>query len=141
MKLNQLLIVTVVGTQFAVAAFADDATNNSTEAAEIAALKQEIQKLDQKVSDLESQRQAAQPATASSDNAQIQDLDQKVRILSRERENDQDAAAAIAKTAPKITLGANGFGFSSADSNFVATIHGLIQVDSRTFSQDDHVQG
>ncbi|HEY5232407.1 MAG TPA: porin [Verrucomicrobiae bacterium] len=141
MKLNQLLIVTFVGAQFAVAAFADDATNNSTEAAEIAALKQEIQKLDQKVSDLEGRSQVAQPATASSDAAQIQDLDQKVRILSREREIDQDAAATTAKTQPKITLGASGFGFSSADSNFVATIHGLIQVDSRTFSQDDHVQG
>jgi phosphate-selective porin OprO and OprP len=141
MKLNQLLIVTFVGTQFAVAAFADDATNNSTEAAEIETLKQEIQKLDQKVSDLESQHQAAQPSAANSGNAQIQDLDQKVSILERERENDQDAAAAAAKTEPKITLGANGFGFSSADSNFVATIHGQLQLDSRTFSQDDHVQG
>src|SRR5476651_2396276 len=141
MKINQLLIATFVGAQFAVAAFADDATNNSTEAAEIETLKQEIQKLDQKVSDLETQHQVAQPATASSDNAQIQDLDQKVRILSRERENDQDAAAAVAKTAPKITLGANGFGFSSADSNFVATIHGVLQVDIRTFSQDNKVPG
>jgi phosphate-selective porin OprO/OprP len=141
MKINQLLIATFVGAQFAVAAFADDATNNSTEAAEIAALKQEIQKLDQKVSDLESQQQAEQQNASSSDKEQIQELDQKVRILSRERENDQDAAAAVAKTQPKITLGAGGFGFSSADSNFVATIHGLIQVDSRTFSQDNHIPG
>jgi len=142
MKINQLLIVTFVGAQFAVAAFAaDDATTNSTEAAEIEALKQEIQKLDQKVSELESQHQAEQQNASSSDKEQIQELDQKVRILSRERENDQDAAATAAKTQPKITLGANGFGFSSADSNFVATIHGLIQADSRTFSQDNHIQG
>jgi phosphate-selective porin OprO/OprP len=141
MKLNQLLIATFVGAQFAVAAFADDTTNNSTEAAEIENLKQEIQKLDQKVSELETQHQEQQPVAYSADKQQIQDLDQKVRILARERENDQDAAAALAKTQPKITLGAGGFGFSSADSNFVATIHGLIQVDSRTFSQDDHVQG
>jgi phosphate-selective porin OprO and OprP len=141
MKLNQLLIATFVGAQFAVAAFADDAPTNSTETAEIEALKQEIQKLDQKVSDLETQHQAAQPATANSDNAQIQDLDQKIRILERQRENDQDAAATAAKTQPKITLGSNGFGFSSADSNFVATIHGLLQVDSRTFQNNDHVQG
>ncbi|HEX3889949.1 MAG TPA: porin [Verrucomicrobiae bacterium] len=95
-----------------------------------------IQKLDQKVSYLETQHQAAQPATASSDNAQIQDLDQKVRILERQREIDQDAAATVTKTAPKITLGASGLGFSSADSNFVATLHGLIQADSRTFFND-----
>jgi phosphate-selective porin OprO and OprP len=141
MKLNQLLIATFVGAQFAVVAFADDATNNSTEAAQIETLKQEIQKLGQKVSDLESQYQVVQPATANSDNAQIQDLDQKVRVLERQREIDQDTAATVAKTAPKVTLGAGGFGFSSADSNFVATIHGLVQVDSRTFSQDNHVQG
>ena len=141
MKINQLLIATFVGAQFAVAAFADDATNNSTEAAEIETLKQEIQKLGQKVSDLENRQQSEQPATATADKQQIQDLDQRIRILGREREIDQDAAATAAKSAPKITLGASGFGFSSADSNFVATIHGLIQVDSRTFSQDDHVQG
>jgi phosphate-selective porin OprO and OprP len=141
MKLNQLLIAAFVGTQFAVAAFADDAPTNSTEAAEIETLKQEIQKLDQKVSDLETQHQSAQLATANSDNAQIQDLDQKIRILERQREIDQDAAATAAKTQPKISLGANGFSFSSADSNFVATIHGLIQVDSRTFGHDDHIQG
>jgi phosphate-selective porin OprO/OprP len=144
MKINQLLIVTFVGAQFAVTAPADDATNNpinSTEAAEIEALKQEIQKLDQKVSYLENQQQAEQQNATNTDKEQIQDLDQKVRILSRERENDQDAAAIAAKSAPKITLGSSGLGFSSADSNFVATIHGLIQVDSRTFSQDDHVQG
>jgi phosphate-selective porin OprO/OprP len=72
---------------------------------------------------------------------QIQELDQKVRILERRRELDQDAAATAAKTAPRITLGAGGIGFSSADSNFVATIHGLIQVDSRTFGNDNHIAG
>ena len=130
-----------MGAQFTVTALADDATTNSTEAVEIETLKQEIQNLDQKVSDLESLHQAQQPVPDSADKQQIQDLDQKVRILSRERELDQDAAATAAKSAPKITLGSGGFGFISADSNFVATIHGLIQVDSRTFSQDDHVQG
>jgi phosphate-selective porin OprO/OprP len=141
MKINQLLIATFVGAQFAVAALADDTTTNSTEAAEIETLKQEIQKLDQKVSDLENQQQAEQQNASSSDKEQIQELDQKVRILSREREIDQDASATAAKTQPKITLGASGLGFSSADSNFVATIHGLIQVDSRTFGNNDHIQG
>ncbi len=136
MKPNQLLIATFVVAQFAAVALADDATTNSTEAAEIQILKQEIQKLDQKVSDLENKLQTAQPSATVSENAQIQDLDQKIRILGRQRENDQDAAAAAAKTQPKITLGANGFGFSSADSNFVVSLHGLIQTDSRTFIND-----
>ena len=136
MKLNQLLITAIAGAQFTAVAFADDATANSTEAAEIAILKQEIQKLDQKVSDLENKLQVAQPSTVTSDNVQIQELDQKVRILERERENDQDAATTAAKTQPKITLGANGFNFSSADSNFIVGLHGVIQTDSRTFVND-----
>ena len=137
MKLNQLLIATFVGTQFAVTAFADDAATNSTEAAEIEALKQEVRQLDQKIENLESQHQAEQQAAAGADKEQIQDLDQKVRILERQRELDQQTAADTAKTAPRITLGASGFGFSSADSNFVATLHGLIQEDSRTFFKDN----
>jgi phosphate-selective porin OprO and OprP len=136
MKLNQLLIATFVGAQFAVAAFAGDATNNSTEAAEIETLKQEIQKLDQKVSSLENQLVTQRQTAARADKDQISDLDQKVRILERERENDQDTAATAAKTQPKISLSANGFSFSSADSNFVASLHGLIQTDSRTFIND-----
>jgi phosphate-selective porin OprO/OprP len=142
MKLNRLLIGTIIGAQFAFTAFAaDEATTNSTEAAEIEALKQEVQKLDQKVLDLENQRQAEQQTLTGADKEQIQDLDQKVRILSRERELDQDAAATLAKTQPKIVLGANGFGFSSADSNFLATIHGLVQLDSRSFSTDGKIEG
>jgi phosphate-selective porin OprO/OprP len=137
MKLNRLILGTIIGTQFAFTCLAaDDATTNSTEAAEIEALKQEVQKLDQKVLDLENLHQAEQPAAAGADKEQIQDLDQKLRILSRQRELDQDAAATAAKTQPKIVIGANGFGFSSADSNFVATLHGLIQADSRTFIND-----
>ena len=135
MKLKQILIAIFVGSQLALAAFADDATNNSTEAAEIEALKQEIQKLDQKVSDLES-RQAAPPPISASADQQVQDLDQKVRILERQRENDRDAAAALAKTQPKLTVGSSGFSVSSADSNFLFSLKGVLQIDSRTFFND-----
>jgi phosphate-selective porin OprO/OprP len=138
MKLNQLLIATFVGAQFTFTSFAaDGAATNSKEAAEIEALKQEVRQLDQKIENLESQHQAEQQTAAGADKEQIQDLDQKVRILERQRELDQQAAADTAKTAPRITLGASGFGFSSADSNFVATLHALIQADSRTFFKDN----
>src|SRR5271154_6852604 len=140
MKLNKLLIATLVGAQFAVAAFADDAPTNSTEAAEIEALKQEIQKLDQKVSDLENKQAAQQPISANSDKQQIQDLDQKVRILERQRENDQDVAAALAKTQPKLIINSSGFTASSADSNFVFSLHGVLQADSRTFFNDSEIK-
>jgi phosphate-selective porin OprO/OprP len=72
---------------------------------------------------------------------QLAELDQKVRVLEREREIDSDAATAAAKTAPKISLGASGFNFSSGDSNFVAQLHGVVQFDSRSFFSDGNVNG
>jgi phosphate-selective porin OprO and OprP len=140
MKLNKLLIATLVGAQFAVAAFADDMPTNSTEAAEIEALKQEIQKLDQKVSDLENKQTAQPPVSESADQQQIQNLDQKVRILERQRENDQDAAVALAKTQPKLIINSSGFNAISADSNFVFSLHGVLQADSRTFFNDSEIK-
>ncbi len=72
---------------------------------------------------------------------QLADLDQKVRVLEREREIDGEAATTAAKALPKITLGASGFSFGSADSNFVAQLHGVVQLDSRTFFNDGGVNG
>jgi phosphate-selective porin OprO/OprP len=153
-KLKHLIIVAVAGAQFTLPAFAADAvatgTNgaapveipaiaaddgSSTESAEIKALKQQVEALVQKVNNLEQQRGPAEPS------ATIQNLDQQVRILQRQRELDQDAAVAKAATAPKLTLGANGFSFSSADSNFVTQIHGLVQLDNRTFYRDGNANG
>ena len=141
-KLYQVIPAAFAGLQFAFPLFADDGTaTNATEAVEIQALKQEIQALDQKVEALEQRRAAEEPAANDTSKEQIQALDQKVRVLERLRQNDQDAAATVAKTQPKFNLGASGFSFSSADSNFVATLHGLVQVDSRTFKNDNHIQG
>jgi phosphate-selective porin OprO/OprP len=71
----------------------------------------------------------------------VQELDQKIRILERDREIDQEAASEAAKTAPKLSLGADGFSFSSADSNFVAQLHGVVQFDNRTFINDGGING
>jgi phosphate-selective porin OprO and OprP len=131
MKTNKLIAAVVIGVQFPFAAFAQG--TNST-GAEIDALKNEVQALEQKVDALE-QQQAAQSNPAPQ-TAQVQELDQKVRVLERQRELDQETAAEAAKTQPKITLDANGFSFSSANSNFVGTLHGLLQTDSRTFFAD-----
>ncbi len=153
MKLNQLILVSFAGLQFILpASAADDAATNSTgtaqiapasstEAAEIEALKKEVQELSQKVSALEQQRELNQPTNATASQEQIEALDQKVRILGRQRELDQETAEATAKTQPRISVGANGFSFGSADSNFVVALHGVLQVDSRTFEQNDKVPG
>ncbi len=79
---------------------------------------------------------AAEDADIQALKKQIEALDQKVRILEREREIDQDNATAAAKTQPKISIGADGVSFGSANSNFVAQLHGVIQFDSRTFFND-----
>ncbi len=66
----------------------------------------------------------------------IEELDKKIRILEREREMDRDNAATAANSQPKIIIGGSGFSMASADSNFVAQLHGVLQLDSRTFFQD-----
>ena len=140
MKLNRVILAAFAGLQFAFPLFADDgAAANSTEAAEIQALKQEIQVLDQKVQALEQRRAAEQPAPTDNSKEQLEALDQKVRVLERLRENDQDAAATVAKAQPKISLGASGFTLASADTNFAISLRGLVQLDSRTFFADQNL--
>ncbi|MDB6030667.1 MAG: oprP [Verrucomicrobiales bacterium] len=69
---------------------------------------------------------------------QIQELDQKVRILERNREVEGEAVQSKKADSPKLSAGADGFGFSSADTNFVLKLHGAVQVDGR-FYQGDHI--
>ncbi len=134
-KLTVATLATVASLQFAQPTHAADAINtapqadnaNTSQAAEIDALKKEVQELAQKINTLQAQSSVAAPSATE------QALDQKVKILEREREIDKDDAVAVAKTQPKISLSANGFSFSSADTNFVLNLHGLIQLDSRQF--------
>jgi len=154
LKLKQAIIAAVVGTQFVLPVFAAESAATGTngtaaveipafaadggspaQEAEIKALKQQVEALVEKVSALEQQRAPAEQA------ATIQNLDQQVRILQRQREIDQDTATAKAATVPKVTLGANGFSFSSADSNFVAQLHAVLQFDSRSFIHDNNAKG
>jgi phosphate-selective porin OprO/OprP len=141
-KLKQLAVATVAGFQLALPVAAADTNptpsdngsgSSAAQAAEIEALKQEVQALAQKVDALEHQQQVPPTSTVAPASPDIADLDQKVRILERQREIDQEDAAAQAKTRPKISLSQNGFTFSSPDTNSVASFHGVLQVDSRTF--------
>src|SRR5882762_2121654 len=69
---------------------------------------------------------------------QIQALDQKVRILERKQEFEREAGETQSKDAPRLTAGAEGFSFSSADTNFVLKLRGYVQADAR-FYVDDHI--
>lgn len=64
---------------------------------------------------------------------QIEALDQKVRELEHQQKVEQEMAEAKAKEAPKISLGENGFSFSSADGDFAVRLKGLMQLDFRSF--------
>jgi phosphate-selective porin OprO/OprP len=160
MKINQLILAAVAGAQFAFPAFAADgeatnstgaaqsespiytaggATTNSTEAEQIRELRKEVQALDEKVQSLEQQRAGEQQASAITNQEQIQKLEQQVRILARQRELDKEAAAEAAKTQPQLRLDANGFTLASADTNFAISLHGLLQLDSRTFFADHNL--
>jgi phosphate-selective porin OprO/OprP len=139
MKLNQLLFAAVGGMLFVFSSQAQDSDTNRN--ADLEALKQQIQELSRKVQTLEQQRDLDRQTNGAAAQQQIQDLDQKVRILGRQRELDQESAAAAAKALPKISAGANGFSFSSADTNFSLALHGVLQVDSRSFFANDNIQG
>jgi phosphate-selective porin OprO/OprP len=84
---------------------------------------------------------AVDDATIEALKQQIQELDQKVRILERQRELDQDSATTASKAAPKLTLSSSGFTGTSADSNFVFSLKGVVQLDSRTFFNDGPIRG
>jgi phosphate-selective porin OprO/OprP len=141
-KLKQLAAATVVGWQLALPAVAAETTqttpvigsgSSAVQAAEIEALKQEVQVLAQKVDALEQLQQAPQRVATALSSPALADLDQQVRIPGHPPEIDQEDAAALAKTRPKIALSQDGFSMSTPDTNFVASLHGLLQVDSRSF--------
>jgi phosphate-selective porin OprO/OprP len=70
----------------------------------------------------------------------VDELEQQVKILQRTRELDVEASDARAKESPRITAGATGFSFSSADTNFVLKIRGGLQVDGRFYSGNSTAQ-
>jgi phosphate-selective porin OprO and OprP len=104
-------------------------------------LRQRIEELERKVQTLEHENKPPVADTNTVPRQRFEALDQQVKVLQREREADQEAAVARAKTAPRITLGERGFSFSSADTNFVVQLKGLLQIDSRTFFNDGGVVG
>jgi phosphate-selective porin OprO/OprP len=72
---------------------------------------------------------------------QIQELDQKVRELEHQKELDTEAADARAKEAPRLSVGSGGLTGMSGDSNFVFSLKGLLQVDNRSFASVGGVPG
>ena len=59
----------------------------------------------------------------------------------QQQQQAQAASQAAIKPTASLTVGADGVNFRSANSNFVAGLHAWVQVDSRTFFQDEHTPG
>lgn len=100
-------------------------------------LQQRIDELEGKVKALESGRILPEISVTPGDAPTASELDQKVRILERRNEIAAEEAAAKAKDAPRISIGSSGFNFSSADTNFVLKVRGIVQTDTRTFFDDN----
>ena len=96
-----------------------------------------ITELEGKVGSLQGGRVLPEITVSAEDGPTAGELDQKIRVIARQNELAVEAAEAKAKEAPKLSIGANGFALSSADTNFVFRLKGLVQLDSRSFFDDN----
>ncbi len=69
--------------------------------------------------------------------ALVQQLDQKVKILARNGELAEEKAAEEKKTTPIVTVGADGFGFKSADGKNAISLNGRVQAEYRAYGKSD----
>lgn len=81
----------------------------------------------------QAQTATSSPDDVAALREQIRQLDQKLRILERNIEIKDETATAAAKAAPVLTAGASGFIFSSADKKFSLRVRGNIQADARHY--------
>ncbi|HAB16939.1 MAG TPA: porin [Verrucomicrobiales bacterium] len=105
--------------------------------AEVAKLQNLVDQLQEKVSSLESGRVLPEITVSAEDTPTVQELDQKIRVAERKHELAMEAAEAKAQEAPRFQVGPSGFSFSSADTNFVLRLKGVLQLDSRTFFNEN----
>ena len=72
---------------------------------------------------------------------EIQQLEQKVDKLENKQEQDHAAVTNANKPTARLTVGQDGILFTSANSNFTAGLHAWVQVDTRSFFENQNVQG
>lgn len=114
------------------------------QSATIATLLKRIEQLEAKVNSLETGRTAAPAASTATttplESARLESLEQQLKVIDRKNEIAAEAAAERAKTASAFSIGASGFTFRSADTNFVLKVRGYVQADGR-FYPDDSAAG
>ena len=96
-----------------------------------------ITELEARVTALQSARVLPEIKVPAVDGPTTAELDQKIRIAERKQELAAEEAAAREAGKPRLTAGPSGFALSSADTNFVLRLRGLVQLDSRSFFDDN----
>lgn len=96
-----------------------------------------IRELESKVTAIESARVLPEISIPAQPGPTVEELDQKLRVAERRAELAAEAAEAKVKANPRLSIGQNGVLFSSADTNFVFKLRGLVQLDGRTFFNDN----
>ncbi len=122
---------------------AQTVTNSDADA--VAALRQlveqqsrELHALTEKVQVLE-EREKQRDAAAANERLPAIVIDTNGVPLGTVAAGDPGGGAAEVpvKPLPQISAGAGGFSFRSGDTNFILTMHGLLQADSRSFFKDN----
>ncbi len=96
-----------------------------------------IAQLEGKVGSIEGARVLPEIEVPAEEGPSTAELDQKIRILERNSELAAEEAAAKAKEAPKLSVGQTGVSFTSGDGNYAFRLRGLVQMDTRTFFDDN----
>jgi phosphate-selective porin OprO/OprP len=84
----------------------------------------------------QAQTTGSSPDDVAALREQIRQLDQKLRILERNLELKDEAAVAEAKKQPVVTAGAGGFSLASPDKKFSLRIRGNNQADGRHYFEE-----
>ncbi len=104
-------------------------------------LKEQIALLQRRLQQLERRVDAALPATSGTtvSTDRIEALDKKVQLLESKREDAQGNANALVETtqAATVSAGQNGFIITNADKSYRLRIGGHLQVDGKTFYDDE----
>lgn len=89
----------------------------------------------------QAQTAAASPDDVAALREQIRLLDQKLKVLERNLELKDETAVADAKKQPKITISDGKFEVASADGANSLRLRGLVQADGRYFADDVNAAG
>ena len=151
MKLRRLSFLLISGAYFfltletRILAELSNAPNSRSTEERLAAIEEKLQRLENRLDQAlgtGAQKLGAPEATGETGTMppiteQLAALDQKLRIVEQKKELDGEVMASKLKEMPVISAGKEGFWIRSADNNFQLRVGGIIQADSRFYTQSD----